>query len=291
MDKIIAFFMSIWLFFLSLFGISPNASTVKTIKDISYGSEHSLQTVDIYIPKDAPDNASLILFIHGGAWVGGSKDSNSTTLSNIAKNYGYVTASMNYRLFANGAESFDDMLSDITQCIAKIKSVCAENSINLKSCALQGQSAGSHLSMLYAYTKQSESAVPVKFVVNQCGPTDLTNERYLESDVASLFAFILGVDTNSITKEDIELARPYLEKVSPITYVSSAVPTIIAHGTADTIVPYENASDIASALKNAGVRYDFVTYNGCGHDLSGDSYADDKFYNLYESYAKEYFGY
>ncbi len=290
MDKIIAFFMSIWVFILSLFGINTSTSDVEALKDVAYG-DHSLQTVDIYIPDDVSDSAALILFIHGGAWVSGSKDYNASSMSNIADNYGYVTASMDYRLFGNGAASFDDMLTDITMCLEKIKSTCAEKGINLTGCALQGQSAGSHLSMLYAYSKASESAVPIKFVVNQCGPTDLTNEKYTESDAAYIVAGILGLSTDVLTKENIELARPYLESISPITYASTAVPTIIGHGTADTVVPYENAVDLADALSSAGIRNDFVTYNGSGHDLSGDSDATAKFNSLYESYAKEYFGY
>ncbi len=290
MDKIIAFFMSIWLFFLSLFGINPNQSNVETVKDIAYDTQHKLQTVDIYIPEDVSETASLILFIHGGAWVGGSKDVNAASVRNIAGKYGYVAASMNYRLFGNGAQSFDDMLYDVGKCLEKIKSVCAEKGINITGCALHGQSAGSHLSMLYAYTKNSQSAVPVKFVVNQCGPTDLTNEAYLNDNVNAIAATILGIN-RPITKEDLEVARPFLEKVSPITYVSTAVPTLIGHGTKDSIVPYENAVDLADALKNANVRYDFITYNGSDHDLSGDKDADNKFFSLYESYAKEYFGY
>ena len=73
-EKIIAFFMTIINFFLSLLGlggIGEEKFNCQTFFDLSYGT-HERQVVDLCVPHDASGDLGMVLFIHGGAWIAGA---------------------------------------------------------------------------------------------------------------------------------------------------------------------------------------------------------------------------
>lgn len=80
--------------------------TITTTSDIQYGANLNLSgnnvdlLLDIYQPDgDTETNRPVIIFIHGGSFVGGSKT--GTDVVPLAQDFakkGYVTASINYRL-------------------------------------------------------------------------------------------------------------------------------------------------------------------------------------------------
>ena len=52
--------------------------------------------LDLYLPEKADKPLPLIVWIHGGAWLGGSKDGRSPALSFTTN--GYAVAHVGYRL-------------------------------------------------------------------------------------------------------------------------------------------------------------------------------------------------
>lgn len=82
-------------------------SSYTLTSDIQYGSNISVEMqpvnllLDVYQPQgDVETNRPLIIFAHGGSFIGGSKtdDGAVVTLCQHFARMGYVTASMNYRL-------------------------------------------------------------------------------------------------------------------------------------------------------------------------------------------------
>lgn len=294
MQSIIAFFMSIIMFFANLFGITIGV-TVK--KDVAYGSQES-QKVDIYLPKKAPKNAGLILQIHGGGWIDGDKSSNTSSCKNIAQSNSYITASMNYRLVTEGA-TYKEMLDDITAALEKIKQTASAQGIEITSCGLVGYSAGAHLALLYSYRCAESSPVPIAFCASFAGPTNLADKNFYDTskdNAAALSQCIGGVSgigvNGELTPDNYLLHSVKLLAASPISYVDSTDPkTILCHGTQDSIVPYSNATALDSALTLAGVEHALITFENSDHDLGGDSDAWDQFYALLAQWANEAFGY
>ncbi|MGN0447047.1 MAG: alpha/beta hydrolase [Acutalibacteraceae bacterium] len=286
MQAIIAFFMSIIIFIANLFGITYG---VNVHKDIAYGSVSQNQKVDVYLPKEAPQNAGLIFYIHGGAWISGDKDEAKDSCVNIARGYKYVTATMNYRLITEDA-TYLEMLDDITAALNTVKETASKNGVNITSCALIGASAGAHLAMLYAYKCGESSPIPISFVASLSGPTNLADENfYKDPGLAQYLGAVAGVE--NMTAENYKLYLPALAAASPLTFAANAVPTIICHGDSDQIVPYSNAVDLDNALTLCGVEHEFITYVGADHDLGGDKQAADYYGVTLESWAKTYFGY
>lgn len=285
LDKIIAFFMSIISFFLSLFGIS--IKNCQSFENVKYG-DHERQVLDLYIPEDAEGTMGLVLMIHGGAWVAGDKESYRENCKTIAKDYGCAAATINYR-YLSETVTMNDILDDITAATAKIRAVGTENGVVFEKMILTGMSAGGHLSLLYSYSRADEAAIKPVAVVNQCGPADFTDPAFFGSDIGKdnicmLFSWATGTQ---ITAENAENNADLLA-VSPVYYASTAVPTVTAHGQKDTTVPFSNAERLDAALKTAGVRHDLVPYPNSGHSLSDDKACEETAYNLYVEYINTY---
>jgi len=83
---------------------------ITTTSDIQYGANLDLDgdnvnlLLDVYQPTgDTETNRPIIIFMHGGSFVGGSKTGNDVVpLAEEFAKKGYVTASINYRLGMNG---------------------------------------------------------------------------------------------------------------------------------------------------------------------------------------------
>ena len=304
LEKLIAFFMSIVAFFLSLFGFGGGATepdpTPTPVTEPVYISENTLaygtqadQNLDLFFPAGKTGDVGLILFIHGGAWVTGTKESYLIEALQWQAR-GYVTATMNYRYLGNGVLPADE-LDDITAALQAIKSAAAQKGVSVSRTVLIGASSGAHLALLYAYTRQQEAPVKPVAVVSSSAPTDFTDPAFIRSGAGELLAGTIGVSTETLAglmESGVAQAfLPMLTTLSPAKQVTSrSVPTLIAHGAQDTIVPYSNAVTLDTALTNAGVAHDFVPFPNSGHALLNDPDCAVRFQSLTAQYIAAYLG-
>lgn len=282
LERIIAFFVAIINFFLGLFGlggIGGQKFECQTFMDISYGT-HERQVVDLCIPDDASGDLGLVLFIHGGAWLSGDKESYHGGMNYGASNLGIATASVNYRYISDDVDLLD-VLDDIDAALAEIKKKGAEVGVNINKVLLTGDSAGGHLSLLYAYARKNTAPVTPVAVVSNSGPTDLYDDNFYhnnalgdESAICDLMSKACGQRFIYDTKEG---AKSALYSVSPVSYVSAkSVPTVINHGSADSIVPFSNAQTLDALLTKYGVEHELNVFDGADHDLGKDEDAKDR---------------
>ena len=278
-EKIIAFFMSIINFFLGLFGLGGTEPDCQKYFDMSYGT-HERQVVDLFIPEDASGDLGLVLFIHGGAWIAGDKESYVSGMEYGATELGIATASVNYRYISDDVDLLD-VLDDIDDALAVIKTKGNEVGVNINKVLLTGDSAGGHLSLLYAYARKSTAPVTPVAVISNSGPTDLYDGNFYhnnalgdETVICDLLSKACGQRFTYDTKES---AMTALYSVSPIAYVSAdCVPTVINHGNADSIVPFSNAVTLDALLTQYGVEHVLNVYDGADHDLGKDDEAKKK---------------
>lgn len=290
-EKIIAFFMSIINFFLGLFGLGGTEPACQKYFDLSYGT-HERQVVDLFIPDDASGDLGLVLFIHGGAWIAGDKESYEGGMEYGATELGIATASVNYRYISDDVDLLD-VLDDIDDALAVIKDKGNEVGVNINKVLLTGDSAGGHLSLLYAYARKNTAPVTPVAVISNSGPTDLYDDNFYhnnaigdETVVCDLLSKACGQRFTYDTKES---AMTALYSVSPIAYVSvDCVPTVINHGTADTIVPFSNAVTLDALLTQYGVEHVLNVYDGADHDLGKDDEAKKKADELLFSYIDRF---
>ena len=136
---------------------------------------------DLYIPYSAiktKKSKGIIVFIHGGAWVQGTKEEMSY-LCQIYFEHEYIIANLDYTLLNITDFTIYRQLDDISACVKditkRLKSMgFNENELEI---AVGGGSAGGHLSLLYGYLVK-EPPLPVKFIIDTIGPVNLETDDF-----------------------------------------------------------------------------------------------------------------
>ena len=243
------------------------------MKNVAYGSD-SAQKLDVYLPANRDEaNTKVILFIHGGSWIGGDKSEFNDAIASIhPKLAGYAIFNMNYRLVNNSANGLPDQMSDIKDALNFIESKAEEYKINANKICLVGASAGAHLALLHAYKNNSEGKI--KAVVDLFGPTDL-RDLYSNHPVPQQVRYVL---TSLLGKSPAANATLY-QQSSPINFVNTqTVPTCIFHGSNDMIVPISQSNMLKAKLLANNVKVEMTAYAAEGHGWYGK--------NLSDTYAK-----
>ena len=285
--RILALFIAFVTFILGL--LNEKADNVR-YKDLSYGNEY-IQKMDVYYPERMDETVEAFLLIHRGAWSAGYKEMYSELAGNLAKE-GFIAATMNYRKFPQGA-TYKEMIEDIGAALSALKEKSAADGITVSRVALYGDSAGGHLSLLYAYKYAELSPIPIAFCVGRVAPTDFYDYGLFYGAGKLVTPLVLSQLTGAmITPISMEACRPEIAAASPITFVTEdTLPTILAYGGKDTLVPLSSGVALRELLEVAGVDYAYFEYPNSGHNLDSDLDADiaDEFYRTLIEFAAKYF--
>lgn len=295
-SKILGIFMSVIIFFGNILGMDTTDMKYAIYEDYSYGT-HERNTMDLYIPKNK-SKVGLLLCIHGGAWISGSKEMYSGYLQSLADKYDVACASINYRYIDENTD-INDIMDDIQLAVECIKKLGEENHVKITKLLATGYSAGGHLSLLYCYSRADSSSIKPVAVISDSGPTDLTDENFYYNEelncnsaigskeyIAQILSFACG---QNFTYETRDTAKDALKKVSPVYYVDSdTVPTVINHGVKDDIVPFSNAYVLFNTLSANNVTCKINIFPNSGHGLDRDWSQKNTQEDLFASFIKEY---
>ena len=229
--------------------------------DISSGN-NELQTYDLFLPAGRSSaTTDLVLLIHGGSWISGDKsdidgivDLLQTTMPD------YAIANMNYRLDIDPDRLFVDHMDDIDAVITDLMQDNTELGIS-NNIMLAGVSAGGHMTLLYAYSRNDNDYV--KLAGNIIGPTNFLDPSYVDSDNPTFIAtisVIIATTGRPLTETD------FYNAVSPIHFVDgSTVPTIQFLGELDPLIPVTQGTSLQDELNSSGITNDLIIYEGEGH--------------------------
>ncbi len=251
-------------------------------KDIYYGPDKE-QVLDIIYPLDVIDSdhvLPVVLFIHGGGWISGDKSEFIREADDINQ-MGYIYASMNYH-YASDDIHYETLIKDVEMAINFLYLNSEKLHVDKDGIALVGNSAGAHLAMLYAY-KLNSASIKVKFVVSQVGPSDFTDDGYFGENMVSLGDASSKLLGKSLTEENFESLKTDQDIIdaSPISHIDAyTVPTIMAYGKLDRLVPYSNAIRLDEKLSEFDIEHVFITYENSDHILGNPLDSDTKL--LYE---------
>ena len=227
------------------------------LQNVSYGT-HVRNSLDIYLPERRDSKTPVILLVHGGSWFEGDKSA-FTDFAKYWRDKGYAAATMNYRYTKTPENNIHPaQVNDIAKAIEFIGSKAAEWKISPDKFALQGASAGGHLSLLYTY--KYDTGNKIKAVISMAGPTDFTATGNVSPVQAQVLQFLIGTSYQ---------ANPtaYAE-ASPISHVkANSKPTLLFHGKLDVVVPYQQAVDLKNRLAQVGSVHKLVSYEDTGHEV------------------------
>jgi len=272
---------------------------IKMEKDIAYipnGDE--AQKLDLYLPEKAADKPlPLIVHIHGGGWMGGSKFP-CPVAAMVLK--GYAVASVEYRFSQKAI--FPAQIQDCQAAIRWLRAHAKEYNFDTDHVGVVGGSAGGHLSALVG-TSGGKNAFPkiggneeqsdrVQAVCDIFGPADFSTvvqQAGEDKNVKNIFEFNTPRDPYSSligTKLDDKLKA---DAVSPVHYVSQDNPAfVILHGTHDTLVPFAQSEEFAAVLKEKGVAVWLQKLPGSGHGgpAFGKPAVTQLMQNFFDKYLK-----
>lgn len=246
----------------------PVPENVSAHPDLTYltVANHELK-LDLNVPKTTAKPAPLVVLLHGGCWMDGTRKEMGFYGVELAQR-GYATASVDYRLSEEA--TYPAAVEDCRAAIQWLTDRAATYNIDPSRIALLGGSAGGHLVEYLGYaantaTKEhAQGPGPnVKAIIPFYGWSDLTDPSVSYQYYMELF---LG-------KKCADAPKLY-EEASPITHVDKEDPaTLILHGTIDTIVPITQAEKLANKLEANNVPYVYAPFKGGyhGYDMFTDT--------------------
>ena len=223
-------------------------------RDVPYGEFGRRNQLDIWRRSDLPVDARapVLIQVHGGTWMSGSKEQQGAPLMGHLAERGWVSVAVNYRLAPRN--TWPAQIVDVKRAIAWVKEHIADHGGDPGFVVITGGSAGGHLASLAALTPGIADFQPgfedadtsVQAAVPMYGVYDVTNrDRTGRSDMEELLS-------RAVFKAHLADAREVWEQASPMSWVGpDSPPFFITHGANDTLVPVEHARSFTRMLSEA----------------------------------------
>ena len=213
-----------------------------------------------------------LICIHGGGWEKGTRKS-FTKIARYFAERGYVAFSVSYRLVNKTQNKWPAQLDDVQAAVRWVRHHAKKYHIDPDRVAVLGGSAGGHLASLLGSRETRHHGMPMlkpyssraNAVVTLAGPSDLTKD----------FRGIKYVGRRTVQDVvDQLLGSPYgkngvmARKASPLFNINQhTVPHLLIHGSADRVVPVDQARRYYDALRKAGVHCRYIEVPGAGHAI------------------------
>lgn len=221
-----------------------------------------------------------IVFIHGGGWVQGRRESFADAIEEAARR-GYVATTITYRLARPDPETdrpahpFPAQLDDCRAAVRWLRAHARQYRVDPARVGVLGVSAGGHLGLLVGLATADDApglagdaggSSRVQAVVGVSGPTDLL--RWYET------APVMRGFARALCDGPPDTAHETYVRASPITWVTAGAPPILLqHGQEDEAIPPEQATLLAARLEAAGAPHVLTIIPGQGHGFQGDAAA------------------
>jgi acetyl esterase/lipase len=235
----------------------------RTVPNITYLTANNYDAkLDVYVPREAGAPNPTLIYIHGGGWVGGSKETSWLQLLPYLE-AGWSVVNVEYRLarVSLAPAAVEDCRCALRWVIRNAK----QYNFDTTRLVVTGHSAGGHLSLTTGMLPPSAGLdrecpgteeLKVAAIVNWFGIGDVVDLL----DGANMKEYAVTWLSSMPNRE--EVAR----RVSPLTYVRAGLPPIITiHGDADPVVPYTHAVRLQESLNKAGVPNQLITIPGGKH--------------------------
>lgn len=266
------------------------ADAPREFKDLAYvEGGHELQRLDLFLPA-RPGPHPLIVYVHGGAWRGGSKK--DQPLGKLVAQ-GFAVASVDYRL--STVAPFPAQMHDIKAAIRFLRAKAGEYSLDPQRFAIAGSSAGGHLAALAGVTHGNtklegtlgahrDQSSRVQAIISLFGASDLTTilsqstSQGLKMRVPAL-ELLLGGQPD---------AKPDLARLaSPVFQADKhAPPLLLIHGDQDPQMPIEQARQLHARYQELGLPVEFHVIHGAAH--GGAKFYDDERTELMRAFLAKY---
>lgn len=246
---------------------------ITKIADIPYATvDDQVLALDLYMPVGR-NNPPLLVYIHGGTWRFGSKDSVSPI---DLVDHGIAIASVSFRQAT--AAPMPAQVHDLKGAVRFLRANAAEYGFDPDRIGMTGVSSGAHLAALVGLTNGSEEhegatggngsiSSDVQVVVSYFGASNLTSILSQSTPRGlSLREPALELLLGGSVEDNDTLAR----LASPVFQVDSSDPPLyLLHGALDAQMPVNQTLELYGAAQQAGVETRLEIVHGAGHGGAG----------------------
>lgn len=257
----------------------PIPPMVEAKLDLPYAeTDNPRQRLDLFLPKkhDAagPKKLPVLVFIHGGAWLAGSKEQGRGPIMRHVTDGTCAGVSVGYRLSSEAL--WPAQIHDCKAALRWIKGHAVQYNLDPDRIVVQGSSAGGHLVAVLGTSAgvpemdgtlgpHTKLDTKVTGVIDLFGPTDVSQmdaqrlpggQKHDPAD--SPESKLLGAPVQTVPDK--------VKSANPITYIDPADPPfLIIHGDMDPLVPHGQSELLQAALRKAMVPSELYTVPGGGH--------------------------
>ncbi len=218
------------------------------VRDIDYGREVR-QQLDVYHAADTATARPVVVFLHGGAWIRGSKNQ-YLFVGEALVSKGFVGVIPNYRLFPD--VTFPAFVEDGALALKWVTNNIKRFGGNPNAIYVMGHSAGAHIAALLALDERYLRSVGgnqrwLKGMIGLAGPYDWL-PYFSERDKQ-----IFGPPSQYPASQ-------------PINFVDGGEPPLLLmYGNKDKTVKPRNIENLAAAVRNQQGEVKTIFYPRLGH--------------------------
>jgi acetyl esterase/lipase len=224
-------------------------------RDLRYSDDGDrAHVLDVYTPNGGTSGAPVLLFVHGGAWVFGSKRGQGIPMLLELAARGWVCVTCDYRLSPRA--TWPDHVVDVKRALAWTRLHVEEfGGDPVRFLAVAGNSAGGHLAALAALAWNEavwqpgfeEADTRVDACVSLYGVLEVTGDPDLTGHQGRATVALLE---RTVMKTSIVQSRDLYEAASPLHRLRDDAPAfMVLHGTHDSLVSVAVARSFVAAFR------------------------------------------
>jgi acetyl esterase/lipase len=247
---------------------------------VAYASRSDAQRLDLYLPERTGTAVPLVVYVHGGAFMGGDKAKHAAEVEAL-RGRGYAVASVNYRL--SGEALFPAGVQDVKAAVRWLRAAAPRYGLDPGRFGAWGDSAGGHLVAMLGATGDQPTVFDdpalgdprvssaVQAVVDWYGPTDfllMDDQSSRTGCTAPQVHDEAGSPESRWLGAPIQTVPDAAHAANPISYLGTArtlPPFLVVHGDADCNVPHGQSELLVEALREHGGEVTFTLLPGVAH--------------------------
>ena len=231
--------------------------------------------------QESEQASPLLLFIHGGGWRGGVRESWYRRLFFNACEplirQGMAVATIDYRLAGKNRVTTMDSVEDCRRALGYFQQHASRLNLDLERLAIMGGSAGGHLALMTALAKPDDeeegSALPEARACVPYYPLCHFGGSELHTKIMEGATYGAPGKFTPMLGGPAEKKRELAEYLSPFHHLRRDMPAVLLlHGDADPVLPVASARAFAKKAKEIGAPVTYIEVAGGNH---GFRMADD----------------
>lgn len=238
-------------------GGTASAQNDRIVADVVYGHKLGMAlTLDVFKP-DGDANGAGILYMVSGGWVSRwSPPERAVRRFQALLDSGFTVFAVRHG--SSPRFKVPEAVEDVQKALQFVHANAADFGVDPDRLGVHGGSAGGHLSLMLGLAPAGSS---------ENSPSGL---------IAAVVAYFPPVDIRQSVGPSrrfpaLDFEPSQAPSISPILFASADdPPTLLVHGTADTLVPIRNSETMLAALQEQKVPVELLVLEGAGHGFRGD---------------------